>query len=290
LAVLSLLLAAGCLPHQVDRAGPDLSAAPSGAEQKWGIPFAKDGVANGQILEATFYLPQTAYLPEITGRPLPLVILSHGSPRGQARPTILYREQAKWFTDRGFAVVVPMRRGYGRSHGSWSEGYGACGNADYTRAGLATADDILATLAYFRDQSLIDPDRILLVGQSAGGFGSVAAASRKPAGVRGVINFAGGRGSQSSGSNCSPDALVAAMESYGRTTDLPSLWIYTRTDRYFGPALSGRMYQAFDRASPSSSDYRLLDTTPGDGHSLFTRDIPAWSPVVQDWLTRQGLP
>jgi dienelactone hydrolase len=76
-------------------------------------------------------------------------------------------------------------------------------------------------LAYPQDQPFVARERVVLVGQSAGGWASLALAARQPQGVRGVLNFAGGRGSPSPGVVCAPEALAAAR--FGARTRLPSL-------------------------------------------------------------------
>lgn len=42
------------------------------------------------------------------------------------------------------------------------------------------ARDILGVVDYFRDQPFVLPDRIVLVGHSLGGAGSLAAAAKHP--------------------------------------------------------------------------------------------------------------
>ena len=71
----------------------------------------------------------------------------------------------------GFAVIVPTRRGYGNSGGSWAESYGPCSNPDYYRAGLESARDVRAAIESVRAQPWADTNRIVLAGQSAGGCG-----------------------------------------------------------------------------------------------------------------------
>jgi hypothetical protein len=81
--------------------------------------------------------------------PFPLVIISHGA-EGKASPGPRWRpvEQARWFVERGFVVVVPMRRGNSNSEGAWAEGFGSCDDADYLGALFETARDILGTLDF----------------------------------------------------------------------------------------------------------------------------------------------
>ena len=53
------------------------------------------------------------------------------------------------------------------------------------RAGLATSHDILAASAYLAGQGFVDLNRVVMIGQSAGGLGSVAADSRNPPAMSG---------------------------------------------------------------------------------------------------------
>jgi pimeloyl-ACP methyl ester carboxylesterase len=131
--------------------------------------------------------------------------------------------------------------------------------------------------------------RILLVGHSAGGFGSIALASLRTPGVVGVVNFSGGRGSIFAGQNCSPRRLVEAMEAYGRRTSVPSLGIYVENDQLFGPPLARDMYAAF-RRSGAAAELVMLPSFGADGHRLFTADggIPIWAPPVERFLATLG--
>jgi len=235
-------------------------------------------------MEATLYRPPG-------GGPFPLAVLSHGSPREPDRRNGRQRfePQSRWFLARGFAVVVPMRRGYGGSDGEWAEGYGPCDGADYRAAGLESAKDIGAAARFVAGRTDVDRSRVLLVGHSAGGFGSLALASLRPPGVVGVLNFAGGRGSIAAGHNCAPRRLIEAIEAYGRSTAVPSLWVYVENDQSFGPPLARDMYTAF-RRSGAAAELVMLPSFGVDGHRLFTADagIPVWAPPVERFLAALG--
>ena len=84
---------------------------------------------------------------------------------------------------------------------------------------------MLAALDYFAGQGFVDPNLVVLIGQSEDGLSSAAADSRKPPGVVGFVNFSGGRGSDSSGSNCSPEHLVDATGHLGGTRTILNIWI-----------------------------------------------------------------
>src|SRR5688572_22197088 len=143
------------------------------------------------------YIDVTIYRPDGAG-PFPLLVLNHGSPRDAASRRSDGRQrlerQSRPFVAMGFAVLVPTRRGYGESDGDWAETYGACANPDYYRAGLESARDIRAAVDAVRGEPWVDATRVVLAGQSAGGFGSVAASSSSFPGLIAVVNFAGGRG------------------------------------------------------------------------------------------------
>jgi dienelactone hydrolase len=81
-------------------------------------------------------------------------------------------------------------------------------DADPYRGAHRLRDRDQAAVDFTKELPTVDPERLVLLGQSAGGGGSLALASRAPAGVVAVVNFAGGRGSPKDGENCSPDALV----------------------------------------------------------------------------------
>lgn len=249
-------------------------------EETWGVPFSKSGAPTGELLEARVYFPRSK------AAPFPLLVLSHGSPRTTVRPTVRYVEQARWFADKGFLVVVPMRRGYGRSDGKWSENFRPCRNANYIRAAMATADDIRSTVEFFQQQEFVIPEQTILAGQSAGGLGSVAAGGEQIPGVIAYLNFSGGRGSTSPGFVCSPEALVAATGHFGKTTNVPNIWIYAKNDNYFSASLTSRMHKAFDVTSASESEYVLVSTSLRDGHAIFTRDMGTWTPHAERFLER----
>jgi len=223
--------------------------------------------------------------------PFPIVVLSHGSPRKPAERRAHGRlrmvAQAEPFLAMGFAVVVPTRRGYGESEGAWAEGYGSCADPDYYRAGLETARDVRSAVDAVRGAPWADGTRIVLVGQSAGGFGSVAAATQPLAGLIGVVNFAGGRGSFAPDHVCSAPRLVQAMQRYGEAARVPELWIYSANDRYFAPSLAQRMYQAFVHAGGRAE---FVEAPPAglDGHAYFARAIDDWTPRVARFLERIG--
>ncbi|MBV9632940.1 MAG: acetylxylan esterase [Xanthobacteraceae bacterium] len=252
-------------------------------EAVW-VPFRESG-GRTLRLDARLIRP-------ITSGQYPLVLISHGSPRNKADAKTKTIDWADWIADdfarRGWIAATVLRRGYGHSEGTVSEGYGSCKRPHYAAAGLASAQDLLQTVNYLQSRPDVDPARVLLLGVSAGGFASIAAASLHPAGLVGVINFAGGRGSVSADNVCDPDDLVAAYGTYGRTVRVPSLWIYSRNDLFFGPDLAQRMFAAF-RNSGAPGELILAPPYKQDGHSLIFGQA-MWRDAVYGFLKQNGLP
>ena len=250
------------------------------------MPLTVPGVfgARGITLAATEYRPDG-------DGPFPAVVLSHGSTlsaQDRAKYTGKYAVASGVFLDWKLVVLSPLRRGYGKTAGAWAEDYGSCANPFYVEAGMETARDIAAAVAWLAEQPHVDRTRIVLVGQSGGGWGSLAAVSRGNLPVAGVINFAGGRGGKQQNiahNNCAPDRLVEAAGRLGKTTTVPSLWIYAENDQFFAPALSRRMHEAYTAAGGRAA-YHLVPAIGTDGHQLIglTAGVPLWKDTVHEFL------
>ena len=224
----------------------------------------------------------------------PLVVINHGSPPDAAsRPTMSaarFAALSSWFVERGYVVVLPLRRGYGQTGGAWAETYGSCESPDYYRAGLEGASDIEAAIAFMRRQPFVATERTLVVGESAGGWATMALSSLNPRGVAGMVNLAGGRGghqelASGANGNCRPAALVTAAGRYGATARVPTLWIYAENDSFFSPVLARRMFGAYAAAGGQAS-LRLLPPLDVDGHLLAANEstVAAWSAALADFL------
>jgi len=181
-----------------------------------------------------------------------------------------------------------MRRGYGDSGGQYAESSGPCGRRDYLRAASQSAGDLRAAIEAMRSRTDVSTNGMIAVGVSAGGFASLALTADSPPGLAAAINFAGGRGSRADNDVCDEDALVRAFATLGRTSRIPTLWIYAQNDKFFGPELVRRMHTAFTGAGGRA---QFIDVPPfgDDGHSLFSRGISLWTPMVDSFLRDQNL-
>ena len=259
--------------------------------QPRGLVRELDSVPFSQPNGPTLNLKAIVARPATAGR-FPLVVISHGSPRRITEAKKRDLDWADWIADdfarRGWAAATVLRRGYGASDGAVADSYGTCNEPQFRAAGLTSAQDIVQAVRYFQKQPYVDPTRVLLVGVSAGGFGSIAAASLAPTGVVAVVNFAGGRGSVTADVVCKPDELVEAYGDFGKTVRVPSLWIYSQNDHFFGPDLARRMFAAF-KSSGAPGELLIAPPYQRDGHNLIFGQ-PIWRDAVYDFLKRNHLP
>jgi dienelactone hydrolase len=222
----------------------------------------------------------------------PLVLLNHGSPRMNAdRPGMTpYASlpQIMEFARRGFAVAAVMRRGFGDSGGGFAESAGSCANPDYLASGRSAAKDLRAAIEHLSSRPDIDATRIISVGQSAGGFATVALTADPPPGLVAAISFAGGRGSPKDGEVCAAERLAAAFGAFGKTSRVPMLWIYADNDLFFGPEVVQRLHQAFT-GSGGAAELIKHPAFGKDGHALFALGIALWTPHVDAFLKRRNL-
>jgi dienelactone hydrolase len=286
--VLLLLFTDSLAPSQAadDQAGPRRIQ-----EEIWALPLP---------------IPMFAYVVRPVGEgPFPLAIMNHGvslNPRDRSFfPLVEFRDAAMWFARRGYLVVAPVGSGYGASaidvperglYGPFFSKVGKCTNPNFRDPGMALVQVILWIIDYMESEKRIVPKDVIVVGQSAGGWASIALSSVNPPPVKAIVVFAAGRGGRVDGkpnNNCAPDRLVQTAGEFGRTSRVPMLWIYIENDTFFGPALSKRMHEAFT-AGGGKAEYHLLPPFGGDGHFLVgsADAVPIWSPLVERFLDRLG--
>ena len=277
LIALSLLLSLPCLPLKAQSLPLQLPLDARLNEQVIMVP-AGDGLR--EVLETTVFRPPGP-------GPFPLLLMNHGKQAGpaklQARERFIY--MATEFVRRGYAVMLPMRAGFSRSTGAYRDsGCDMLGNAQ------GQARDMLAALAYARRQSWVDPDRIVVAGQSYGGMAALALATRVVPGVRGVLNFAGGLRVDMPGCDWQ-GALAKAYATFGAYNHIPSLWLYGANDAYFGPALAQRLFRSFN-GSGGQAELFAYGPFKRDAHlTLGSRDgVAVWLPATERFLQKIGMP
>ena len=82
---------------------------------------------------------------------------------------------------------------------------------------------------------------------------------------------------------CRPDMMRAMFADYGRSARIPTLWLYSENDRYFGASQPRAWFDAFVSAG-GRGKFIQLPANGDDGHSSFTRNPTAWRPHFEAFL------
>src|SRR5881394_872316 len=246
---------------------------------------------NGNTIAATVLRPEAQ-------GPFGAIILNHGvsaSARERARESSdLLINAAAVFARRGYAVVLPLRRGFGDTGGDMAEDPGSCSNPDYKSAEQNAADDVMVAYNYARTLPYVDGNRMMLAGQSAGGMVSVfTAGTRSPPGLVAVLAFAAGRGGDpdiNPGVPCAIEPIARVMDMLGKNIHVPVLFHYAENDLFFSPKVSRGWFDRFN-AYGAGGEYALQPAFGKDGHYLFgdTLGVRYWLPTVESFLSRHGV-
>ena len=170
--------------------------AATGAAERW------THAATAGIPPETFVDPELVHYPTFDGREIPaffsvpdddtgtgetpVIVDIHGGPESQRRPA--FAAVTQYFLANGYAVFEPNVRG--------SAGYGkAYSHLDDVENRMDAVADVEAGVEWLRDHPAVDPDRIVAMGGSYGGFVVLAAMTEYPdlwaAGIDivGIANF-----------------------------------------------------------------------------------------------------
>ncbi|MGB4116977.1 MAG: CocE/NonD family hydrolase [Polaromonas sp.] len=234
--------------------------------------------------------------------PFPVLLFSHGRAGDAATRSKLTNPLAlghvRYWLNKGYAVVAPVRPGYGDTGGSDTESSGSTYSAtgecrglpDPSRTAKAAVRSVSVALDWVRAQPWTAANKILLQGQSVGGLTTVAFCATSPPGVVGCINFAGGVGGNpdtAPARMCSPEVTTALMAEFGRTTKLPNIWLYAENDLYWGAEPPKQWHAAFAQGANPTEFVQTTAVQP-DGHQLLLRGGRLWSEPLNAWLKRHG--
>ena len=209
----------------------------------------------GEVWGLSLPLPIVAYLARPVGTgPFPLVIMNYGPSFDQQEsrfyPPVELRDAAHWFAQRGYAVIAPI--GPSSIGGAfdlperelYTRYFSPVGGCDdpYSLSGAiawATANNWI--IDYMTRERLITPNKVILAGQSAGGWAAIALSSLNPKSIRAIITFAtGGRVDGKAENGCAPRKLIEAAREFGRTSRIPMLWIYSPNEPILDPNYPSR--------------------------------------------------
>jgi carboxymethylenebutenolidase len=212
--------------------------------------------------------------------PFPAMLVNHGS--GGLGPRL--GRVAGEVNRFGYAAFLPVRRGYNENPGphwrshltadEWSEAWGR----QMVDALSQENDDVLAALAWLREQPGIDPTRIGIMGISFGGIMTTLAVSRVDD-FRAAVNFAG------AAMNWERNVPVREMMLEAiRRVETPIFLIQAVNDFSLGPTYGLGAELARLGKPHEARIYGPSGTTPQEGHGFFTSGVETWSPDVRRFL------
>ena len=231
-------------------------------------------------------LQVTVFTPSGPG-PFPLAIMNHGSnkdERPEFQPRYRHTFSAYYFLSRGYAVALPMMRGYAGSGGKLTTH-----GCDLAAIGLDAAKDIRAVIDYMVRQPGIDGSRIIVAGQSFGGWNTLALGTLNVPNVKGLVSFAGGV--NASDCNMPASSLSQAAERLGARTHIPSIWFWGDNDQVFPSSTWHAMYQSY-RYAGAPAELVAYGNFMTDSHNLlgFPEGLQIWGPKLDAFLAKVGLP
>lgn len=259
------------------------------------LPLRSD--LNEQVLmipvDKTFYgsdisLETTLFKPDGDG-PFPLIIINEGKVLGHPS----YQQRARYpliaseFLKRGYAVALPMQRGFSKSGGSSLYLEGGC--RGLYQSTMKQSEDIRTLITQLGQRPDINPNQIIVAGQSFGAMSSLGLASEPPKGVKLLINFSGGVKQE----GCEWEkALKQTASKLGEKATVASVWFYGENDSLFPIDLSQAMLQNYNKIN-KTAEFINFGKYRDDAHMMFgTKDgfDAIWWPVVEKKLVALNMP
>ena len=200
------------------------------------------------------------------------------------------KRNSEYFVSKGFTVILPTRIGYGVSGGPDADYSGACGNKNYLEARKVAIDQSKQVLNHVFDFSYIDRTKGIVVGQSVGGFTTIGLSAENISGLKGAINFAGGDGGdpiKSAEKPCGEYLIKDTFAKYGASNKVPTLWLYSVNDKFWGEQLPKDWFAAFQKAG-GKGQFISLPAYKEDGHSIFRGDLNAWKNDFEKFIKEIG--
>lgn len=235
-------------------------------------PFTEDG--DPVQLRLIHYQPRS-------DGPHPTLIFHHGSTGNGSDPSLFPqvfndRGIARFFVNRGWAVVFPQRRGRGGSDGLYDEGFAAdrsgysC-EATRSLAGAERAmDDADVVLDHLQLHADVDVTRMLVGGVSRGGALSIAHVERRPDAYLGVVNFVGGWIGEGCGDHLE---INRRLFEAGAPWSVPSIWLYGLNDSFYPIGYSRGNFDAYTLAGGMGSFHEYDRGGTLNGHFLLGDEV-----------------
>jgi dienelactone hydrolase len=237
------------------------------------------------------------YRPTSGAGPWPTLVVNHGSTGNGDRPQLFplvftSGAIARHFTQQGWQVIFPQRRGRGGSGGLYDEGFapdrsGYSCDPRHSLPGFDRAiEDVDLVMQHVFARPDVDARRVLISGISRGGILATAYAGLHPQRLAGVINFVGGW----MGDGCAQVVQInPVLFRRGAGYPRPTLWLYGTGDSFYKLPHSRANFEAF-RAAGGQGRFIAYEMPAGqNGH--FIADRPdLWQGDVDSYVREATAP
>ncbi len=225
------------------------------------------------------------YKPEGTG-PFPVVVYNHGSRAGHDREERPFAYIGEMLVRSGYVVIVPERRGYGKSDGAtFGDTVGEDRGPRFVTRVQEETDDVLAAAEFAKTLPYADTGRMGVMGWSFGGIVSVFAASRSDA-FHAVVDQAGAALTW----DHSP-AMQDALREASRKIKIPLLGMVAQNDR-----TTDSVKTVVHEAEKHGATAKLIVYPPfkpkdaggiAPGHLIFSREgWQIWEADIKEFLAK----
>ncbi len=253
--------------------------------------FALVGVAAGvQPDQITFSVDGSAVHADLTkpsgAGPFPAVLWNHGgvNPRPGVTDYSLSSSLGELFSSHGYVLLLPHRRGYGRSiRYELAEQFTTEKRTEErNRIQLELMDahmnDMTAAVEYLRRLPFVDGKRIIIAGCSFGGSLALFAAERNLP-IRAVVNFAGAAVSWKQSAELRDRMLTAA-----RGARVPVLLVQAENDYDLEPTRAVAQQLARAQKSHKVAFFPAHGSTAREGHNFCETGGTIWQNEVISFM------
>ncbi|TXT37574.1 MAG: hypothetical protein FD135_3500 [Comamonadaceae bacterium] len=245
------------------------------------VNYTAPATFGSNLLEMTLLFPPGA-------GPHPVLVFNHGDieiDTAWMRYKRRYVEMvvAREFLQLGWAVAFPSRPGVGLSEGTYRLSF-QVGDADATYKARVHVESVLPAFEYLKAHPDINPQRIIVAGQSAGGYVTMYLASMNLPGVVGAVDFSGGR-TDKRGSDAAGylnNMMVSGFAELGKSTRVPTLWVFAENDSRYTANTIRASHQAFVEAGGKAT-LALSPPIEGDGHFVYQKP-ELWRAALKEYL------
>ncbi len=260
------------------------------------VMLETDIIENGNSIR----LETWVYEPKDKRRP-PVLIINHGSTNGgtkieEIKASYDASNIAGIFAGAGWVVIVPNRRGRGKSDGLYDEGFRRDRKKGYSiylsrvkpgvERALRDIDEVFAKIQVLAPAA--DTSKVVISGISRGGALSVAYAGKNPEKVIGVVNFVGSWNKDNYAnphfnqiSSMGQEFIFRYAEDFKR----PALWLYGFNDNLVDVRKRKKYFDKYVCKNGVGGAFHAYTVTEiSDGHAL-ARFSRHWEKEVLEYMS-----